>query len=87
MGNWLLYIGIVLCCTGIGVIPGAVMIFCWGVLRITDKQECKQQVVYKTERSLPEGRMEFADEDKPLKGWKDRKHDNFGGSLHVEEFK
>ena len=37
MGNWLLYIGIFLCCTGIGVVPGAILIFVWGITHITSK--------------------------------------------------
>ena len=38
MGNWLLYIGIFLCCTGVGVIPGAILIFVWGITQITGKE-------------------------------------------------
>ena len=38
MGNWLLYIGIFLCCTGIGVVPGAILIFVWGITQLTAKE-------------------------------------------------
>ena len=38
MGNWLLYIGIFLCCTGFGVVPGAILIFVWGITQITSKE-------------------------------------------------
>jgi len=38
MGNWLLYLGIFLCCTGFGVIPGAIFIFIWGITQITSKE-------------------------------------------------
>ena len=37
MGNWFLYIGIFLCCTGVGVVPGAILIFIWGITQITSK--------------------------------------------------
>ena len=39
MSNWLLYIGIFLCCSGFGVAPGAILIFMWGIGQITDKKE------------------------------------------------
>ena len=39
MGNWLLYIGIFLCCTGVGVVPGAILIFIWGITQITSKDQ------------------------------------------------
>ena len=38
MGNWLLYIGIFLCCTGFGVVPGAILIFIWGITQITSRE-------------------------------------------------
>ena len=38
MGNWLLYIGIFLCCTGVGIVPGAILIFVWGITQITSKE-------------------------------------------------
>ena len=39
VGNWLLYIGIFLCCTGVGVVPGAILIFVWGITQITSKEQ------------------------------------------------
>ena len=37
MGNWFLYIGIFLCCTGVGVVPGAILIFIQGITQITSR--------------------------------------------------
>ena len=39
VGNWSLYIGIFLCCTGIGVIPGAILIFIWGITHLTENNK------------------------------------------------
>ena len=39
MSNWSLYIGIFLCCTGVGVIPGAILIFIWGITHLTENNK------------------------------------------------
>ena len=50
MGNWLLYIGIFLCCTGVGVIPGAILIFVWGINQITDKKVSEKNYTHHEHR-------------------------------------
>ena len=34
VSNWWLYIGVFLCCTGFGVIPGAIFIAYWAIKRL-----------------------------------------------------
>jgi len=34
VSNWWLYIGAFLCCTGLGVVPGAIFIAYWAVMRL-----------------------------------------------------
>ena len=34
VSNWWLYVGIFLCCTGFGVIPGAIFIVYWAIRRL-----------------------------------------------------
>tara|TARA_Y100000310_G_C20049683_1_gene519978 strand:+ start:169 stop:537 length:369 start_codon:yes stop_codon:yes gene_type:complete len=34
VSNWWLYIGVFLCCTGFGVIPGAIFIVYWAIKRL-----------------------------------------------------
>ena len=44
MGNWLLYIGIFLCCTGVGLVPGGILIFVWGITQLTNKKETSNTI-------------------------------------------
>ena len=39
VSNWVLYIGVFLCATGVGVVIGAIFIFCWGIQKL---EEAKQ---------------------------------------------
>ena len=39
VSNWILYIGIFLCASGIGVVIGAIFIFYWGIKKL---EEVKQ---------------------------------------------
>ena len=39
VSNWVLYIGVFLCATGVGVVIGAIFIFYWGIQKL---QEAKQ---------------------------------------------
>ena len=39
VSNWILYIGVFLCATGVGVVNGAIFIFCWGIQKL---EEAKQ---------------------------------------------
>ena len=34
VSNWWLYIGVFLCCTGFGLIPGAIFIAYWAIMRL-----------------------------------------------------
>ena len=34
VSNWWLYIGMFLCCTGFGLIPGAIFIVYWAIMRL-----------------------------------------------------
>ena len=34
ISNWWLYIGMFLCCTGFGLIPGAIFIVYWAIMRL-----------------------------------------------------
>jgi len=34
VSNWWLYIGVFLCCTGFGLIPGAIFIAVWAIMRL-----------------------------------------------------
>ena len=34
VSNWVLYIGVFLCATGVGVVIGAIFIFYWGIQRL-----------------------------------------------------
>ena len=56
VGNWSLYIGIFLCCTGFGVVPGAILIFIWGITHLTENN--------KTARSSDEKIRKMSEEDK-----------------------
>ena len=55
VGNWSLYIGIFLCCTGVGVIPGAILIFIWGITHLTENN--------KTTRSSDEKIRKMSEEE------------------------
>ena len=39
VSNWILYIGVFLCATGVGVVIGAIFIFYWGIQKL---EEAKQ---------------------------------------------
>ena len=39
VSNWVLYIGVFLCATGVGVVIGAIFIFYWGIQKL---EEAKQ---------------------------------------------
>ena len=39
VSNWILYIGVFLCATGVGVVIGAIFIFYWGIKKL---EEAKQ---------------------------------------------
>ena len=39
VSNWVLYIGVFLCATGVGVVIGAIFIFYWGIKKL---EEAKQ---------------------------------------------
>ena len=36
VSNWVLYIGIFLCASGIGVVVGAIFIFYWGIKKLEE---------------------------------------------------
>ena len=36
VSNWILYIGIFLCASGIGVVVGAIFIFYWGIKKLEE---------------------------------------------------
>jgi|TARA_R110002020_G_scaffold441981_1_gene653100 hypothetical protein len=37
VSNWWLYIGIFLCCTGVGLPAGIIFVFVWGLKQIQEK--------------------------------------------------
>ena len=39
VSNWILYIGVFLCATGVGIVIGAIFIFYWGIKKL---EEVKQ---------------------------------------------
>ena len=43
VSNWVLYIGVFLCATGVGVVIGAIFIFYWGIKKL---EEAKQGSSY-----------------------------------------
>ena len=43
VSNWVLYIGVFLCATGVGVVIGAIFIFYWGIQKL---EEAKQGISY-----------------------------------------
>ena len=43
VSNWILYIGVFLCATGVGVVIGAIFIFYWGIKKL---EEAKQGSSY-----------------------------------------
>jgi len=38
VSSFWLYLGVFLCCTGVGVVPGAILIFIWGITQITSRE-------------------------------------------------
>ena len=36
VSNWILYIGVFLCATGVGVVIGAIFIFYWGIKKLEE---------------------------------------------------
>ena len=48
VSNWVLYIGVFLCATGVGVVIGAIFIFYWGIQKL---EEAKQGNSY-TENNI-----------------------------------
>ena len=39
VSNWILYIGVFLCATGVGVVIGAIFIFCWGIQKLEESKQ------------------------------------------------
>ena len=37
--KWWLYIGLFMCCTGIGIVPGVLMVALWAYLDYTNKKD------------------------------------------------
>ena len=48
VSNWILYIGVFLCASGVGVVIGAIFIFYWGIKKL---EEAKQGNSY-TENNI-----------------------------------
>ena len=38
VSSFWLYLGVFLCCTGVGLVPGAILIFIWGITQITSRE-------------------------------------------------
>ena len=53
MGNWALYLGVFLCCTGVGLIPGIILIFAWGITQLTAKPKESSNTINNYYYELP----------------------------------
>jgi len=47
--KWWLYIGLFMCCTGIGIIPGILMVALWAYLDYTNKNKTNDSKYDKNE--------------------------------------
>jgi len=67
VSNWVLYIGVFLCATGVGVVIGAIFIFYWGIQKL---EEAKQGNSY-TENNFTANIDHYhADDDGSDNGWR-----------------
>ena len=46
VSNWVLYIGVFLCATGVGVVIGAIFIFYWGIQKLEEAKQGNSYTEY-----------------------------------------
>ena len=51
VSNWVLYIGVFLCATGVGVVIGAIFIFYWGIQKLEEAKQGNSYTENNTENN------------------------------------
>ena len=52
VSNWVLYIGVFLCATGVGVVIGAIFIFYWGIQKLEEAKQGNSYTENNTENNF-----------------------------------
>ena len=52
VSNWILYIGVFLCATGVGVVIGAIFIFYWGIQKLEEAKQGNSYTENNTENNF-----------------------------------
>jgi len=52
VSNWILYIGVFLCATGVGVVIGAIFIFYWGIKKLEEAKQGNSYTENNTENNF-----------------------------------
>ena len=52
VSNWVLYIGVVLCATRVGVVIGAIFIFYWGIKKLEEAKQGNSYTENNTENNF-----------------------------------
>ena len=76
VSNWVLYIGVFLCATGVGVVIGAIFIFYWGIQKLEEAKQGNSYTENYTENNFTANIDHYhaGDDGSNVDDW--RKHNN-----------